>query len=665
MLSQTYDAEVLTCAGCAEGPRADGERQLSAPPGFVRFTLARRDGRLAAAAAPLALAGLALWLAGTPPSVHIASLALAIGVGGLPIAVHAWREIRFRRTLGINALMTIAVAGAVAIGEWVEAAIVVILFSLGESLEAYAADRTRRAVESLSAIAPSRAVKMLPGGEMAQVAVEELVVGDRVLVRPGDRVTVDGIVVSGTSEVDQAAITGESVPVEKKPGHEVLAGTVNLSGALEVQVTRLAADNTISRMVVLVQEAQSRRAPLERFVERFARIYTPAVSVAAALVALLPPLLLEQPFWGSDGSLARALQILIISCPCALVISTPVSVVSALANAASRGILIKGGRYLETLSRARVFAFDKTGTLTRGQPATTDVVGVCSCEACPDDCGLQHAAALEVGSAHPLAKALLAEARLRDVEIPRAENVVLLSGRGVEGRVNGERTAVGSHAHFDENVPHKEEICRIANELADEGKTVILVHHSDEVCAVFGVADLTRLTSKQVVAELKARGIRTVMLTGDSAAAAREIGAQVGIDDVRAGLSPEDKVRAVEALGSEGTVVAMVGDGVNDAPALARADVGIAMGGAGSAQAMETADVVLMGDDLAQLPFAVRLSRRVRGVVGANIGLALAVKAAVFVLASLGMATLWMAVVADVGATLAVTLNGMRLRGAR
>ncbi|TET52960.1 MAG: heavy metal translocating P-type ATPase, partial [Anaerolineales bacterium] len=396
--------------------------------------------------------------------------------------------------------------------------------------------------------------------------------------------------------------------------------------------------------------------------ERFARRYTPVGAVAAALIAGVPPLLFGQPFLGDEGWLVRALQILIIACPCALVISTPVTIVSALTTAASRGVLIKGGRFLETLSRASIFAFDKTGTLTEGLPETTDVIGVCSCEGCPDDCGLQHAAALEIGSSHPLAKALLAEAKARDVEIPAAENVILLSGRGVEGSVNGSQVAVGSHAHFDEKVPHTEEICRTANELADQGKTVVLVHHSDEVCAVFGVADLPRLTSRQTIAELKALGIRTVMLTGDSQAAAREIGQQVGVDDVRAELSPEDKVDAVAALAKSGSVVAMVGDGVNDAPALARADVGIAMGGAGSAQAMETADVVLMNDDLTQLPFAVQLSRRVRAVVGANIALALAVKAVVFTLASLGLATLWMAIVADVGASLAVILNGMRLR---
>ena len=297
---------VVSAAGFAL--RSESTSPPSAAPGFMGFTLARRDGRLTAVAALLALAGLALWLAGTPPLVHVAPVALAIPVGGLPIALYAWQEIRLRRTLGINALMTIAVVGAVAIGEWAEAAIVVILFSLGESMEAYAADRTRRALESLSAVAPRHALKRSSGGDVLEVPVEELAVGDRVLIRPGDQVSVDGIVLSGTSDVDQAAITGESMPVEKKPGDEVFAGTINTSGALEVEVTHLAADNTLSRMVALVQEAQSRRAPVERFIERFARVYTPAVSAAAALVAVLPPLLLAQPFWGPGGSLARALR---------------------------------------------------------------------------------------------------------------------------------------------------------------------------------------------------------------------------------------------------------------------------------------------------------------------------------------------------------------------
>lgn len=642
-----------------------GRREMDKPLwGFVRFVFSRRETTLTAIAGLLTLLGLVLAIAGMSLWSHTALFAVAIVVGGIPVARHAWQELWLAHSLGINTLMVIAVAGAMFIGEWAEAAIVVVLFSLGEALEGYATERARSALDSLLELAPPVALKILPRGDIEETAVEQLSVGDRVLVRPGDRVSVDGIVRAGQSAVDQAPITGESVPVEKKPGDEVFAGTINTSAALEVEVTRLAADSTLNRMVALVREAQSRQAPVQRFIDRFARIYTPAVAVTAALVAVLPPLLFAQPFWGEQGWLMRALQMLVIACPCALVISTPVSLVSAMTNAASRGVLIKGGRYLEALSRVRTFAFDKTGTLTQGRPVVTDVVDVCTCGKCPDDCGLQHAAALEVQSSHPLARALLAEAEARGIAVPSAQNVTVLSGRGMEGVVNGSQVTVASHTHFDEYIPHQPSICWQADELTAQGKTVILVRHDHEMCAMFAVADTPRANGRQALAALKANGIHTVMLTGDNPTVAEETGRQVGVDEVRAGLLPEEKVAAVEELAKEYQVVAMVGDGVNDAPALAQSDVGIAMGGAGSAQAMETADVVLMGDDLTQLPFIVWLSRKTRDIVTANIVVALAVKALIFILAAAGMATLWMAIAADVGASLAVILNGMRLRHA-
>jgi Cd2+/Zn2+-exporting ATPase len=642
-----------------------GRREMDKPLwGFVRFVFSRRETTLTAIAGLLTLLGLALAIAGMSRWSHTALFAVAIVVGGIPVARHAWQELWLARSLSINTLMVIAVVGAMFIGEWVEAAIVVVLFSLGEALEGYATERARSALDSLLELAPPVALKILPTGDIEETAIEQLTVGDRVLVRPGDRVSVDGIVRAGQSAVDQAPITGESVPVEKKPGDEVFAGTINTSAALEVEVTRLAADNTLNRMVALVREAQSRQAPVQRFIDRFARVYTPAVAMTAALVAVLPPLLFAQPFWGEQGWLMRALQMLVIACPCALVISTPVSLVSAMTNAASRGVLIKGGRYLEALSRVRTFAFDKTGTLTEGRPLVTDVVDICTCGKCPDDCGLQHAAALEVQSSHPLAQALLAEAEARGIAVPSAQNVTVLSGRGMEGVVNGSQVTVASHTHFDEYIPHQPSICRQADELTTQGKTVILVRHDNEMCAMFAVADTPRASGRQALAALKANGIHTVMLTGDNPTVAEEIGRQVGVDEVRAGLLPEGKVAAVEELAKEYQVVAMVGDGVNDAPALAQADVGIAMGGAGSAQALETADVVLMGDDLAQLPFIVWLSRKTRDIVTANIVFALAVKALIFILAAAGLATLWMAIAADVGASLAVILNGVRLRRA-
>jgi len=483
-----------------------------------------------------------------------------------------------------------------------------------------------------------------------------------VLVRPGDRVSADGIVRTGASAVDQAPITGESIPVEKRPGDPVFAGTINVTGALQVQVTHLAADNTLSRMVGLVREAEARQAPVQRFIDRFARVYTPTVTALAVLVAAVPPFFFGQPLWGERGWLMRALQMLVIACPCALVISTPVSLVSAMTNAASHGVLIKGGRYLEALSRVKAFAFDKTGTLTAGRPVATDVIDVCTCGECVENCGLQHAAALELQSSHPLAQALVAEAQARQVAVPPAQDVTILSGRGVKGTVNGAQVTVASHAHFDAHISHPQSVCRLADELAAQGKTVIMIRHDDEVCSVFGVADVPRANSRQVIADLKRLGLHTRMLTGDSPAVAGAVGQQVGVDEVQAGLLPEEKVAAIAALREEYQAVAMVGDGVNDAPSLAQADVGIAMGGAGSAQAIEAADVVLMGDDLGQLPFVVWLSRQTRRVVTANIVLALAVKAAVFVLAAAGLATLWMAIVADVGASLIVILNGLRLR---
>ncbi len=638
-------------------------REGSSIPGFVRFILSKRETMMTAVAGLLTLLGLALAVAGAPPWSQTALFAVAIVVGGMPVARHSFQELWLSRRLGINTLMVIAVVGAAFIGEWAEAAIVVVLFSLGEALEGYATEQARGALDGLLDLAPPMALKLLPAGDTQEVAVEQLAVSDRVLVRPGDRVSVDGVVRAGESAVDQAPITGESVPVEKKPGDEVFAGTINTTGALEVEVTRLAADNTLSRMVALVREAQSRQAPVQRFIDRFARVYTPAVAGVAALVAIVPPLIFGQPFWGSHGWLMRALQMLVIACPCALVISTPVSLVSAMTNAASRGVLIKGGRYLEALSRVRAFALDKTGTLTEGRPAVAEVVDVCTCGECPEDCGLQHAASLEAQSSHPLARALLAEAAARGVTVPSAQDVTVLSGRGVEGIVNDQQVTVASHAHFDEYIPHQASVCQLADELAAQGKTVILVRHDDEVCALFGVADMPRANARQAVADLKAGdGVHTVMLTGDNPTVAAEIGRRVGVDEVRAGLLPEEKVSAIAALAEEYGTVAMVGDGVNDAPALAQAEVGIAMGGAGSAQAMETADVVLMGDDLSQLPFIVRLSRKTRGIVTANIAFALAVKAIIFALATVGLATLWMAVAADVGASLAVILNGMRLR---
>jgi len=634
--------------------RADGS--------FLGFLLASRQNMMTVMAGGLTLAGLLLLWLGAPTPVWVLLFAAAIVVGGLPIARYAYQEVWVAHRLGVNTLMVIAVTGAMLIGEWTEAAIVVVLFSLGEALEGYAAERARGALDGLLDLAPPVALRLNAGGATQEVPVAELRLGDRVLIRPGDRVSVDGQVLAGASAVDQAAITGESIPADKVTGDGVFAGTINTTGALTVEVTHLADDTTLNRMVGLIRDAQSRRAPVQRFVDRFARVYTPAVTVVAALVAVVPPLLFGQPFSGDQGWLLRALEMLVIACPCALVISTPVSVVSALTNAASKGVLIKGGQTLELLGRVDVFAFDKTGTLTEGEPVATDVVDVCEQGGTDLHCGLSYAAAIESQSSHPLARALVAEARAQQVPVLTSEDVSILAGRGVTGLVNGRQVTVGSHSYFDAEVPHSAHVCSRARQLAEQGKTVMLVSHDDEVCSVFAVADTPRPESKAAIEDLRVSGLRTVMLTGDGLAVARLIADQVGVDEVYAELLPEEKVAAVRGLGDEGWTVAMVGDGVNDAPALAQAAVGIAMGGAGSDQTMETADVVLMGDDLRQLPSILKLSRRTNATIRTNVAFALGIKALVFALAIVGSATLWMAVVADVGASLIVILNGMRLR---
>jgi Cd2+/Zn2+-exporting ATPase len=631
---------------------------------FIQFMLTSLETQLTLIAGFLILLAFGLYFVQSADWLSRIAFACAVAVGGWPILRNAYQEVGIAHILGINTLMVTAVTGAMIIGEWGEAAVVVFLFALGEALEGYATERARGALESMLDLVPAVALRFTADGTTEEMPIEEVVVGDLVLIRPGDRVSVDGIVVAGYSSVDQSAITGESIPVDKAPSSEVYAGTVNLSGALQVQVTKNVEDNTLNRMINLVQQAQSNHAPVQRFVDRFARVYTPVVTGIALLIAVIPPLFFNQAFWGTSGWLMRALQILVIACPCALVISTPVSIVSALTNAASRGVLVKGGRHLETLGRVNVVAFDKTGTLTRGEPATTDVLDVCADPTCKN--GLQFAAAVESHTVHPLARALVAEAEAQKIAVLPAQEVNILKGHGVTGLVDQKKITVASHPYFDAKVPHSQLICQEADRLSAEGKTVMLVCHDDIICSIFAVADQTRVSSQQAIAELKSFGdIRTVILTGDNSKVAQAIGTEVGIDDIRAGLLPEEKVDAIQNLKKNSGIVAMVGDGVNDVPAMAQSDIGIAMGGASTEQAMETADVVLMGEDLRQLPFAIRLSRQTQRIVNSNIIFSLAIKALVFGLALTGFATLWMAIVADVGASLIVILNGMRLRKVR
>ncbi|MCW5862368.1 MAG: heavy metal translocating P-type ATPase [Anaerolineae bacterium] len=683
-----YDVEDGRGAG-APGSRGAGEQgstaslELSPAPPLPRspapllsYFWGRGDTRAALIAALLVLPGLIfdelLPGLGIASPVFAGMAVLAMIIAGWPIARSAVRALRVNREITINLLMTIAAIGAVVIGAYTEAGLVMVLFALGEALEGYTAGRARETIRSLSALAPAEATRLHDGGE-TRVPVAALRVGDRLAIRPGERLPMDGRVLAGASAVDQAPITGESRPVDKAPGDEVFAGSVNGPGALEIEVTHLAEDTTISRMIRLVAEAQESRAPAQRFVDRFARVYTPAVIVIALLVAIVPPLLFDAPFWNptsvdgvsAHGWLYRALALLVVACPCALVISTPVTLISAISNAARHGILFKGGAALEELSRVRAMAFDKTGTITRGEPAVVAVrAAACvepaaTCAPCDDLVAL--AAAVERRSEHPLAGAVLAEAEARGVagRYPAGEGVAALAGRGITGRVDGRTVTVGSHAWFDDaidHLPHCDDI-RAADAA---GYTTMLVSSDDAYRGYIALADATRAGSRVALAELAAQGIRPlVMLTGDHAATAERIAAEVGLTDVRAGLLPADKVAAVEALRAEHGGVAMIGDGINDTPALAAASVGVAMGRA--PQALETADIALLGDDLRQLPFAVRLARAAMRTVRVNVAVSIGIKLVFFVLVLLGSGSMWLAVLADVGTSLLVTANGMRL----
>ena len=684
-------------AAAVETPPATG-----GPFGFIRFLLARRNTALALAGALLILPGLLfdelrLW-PGAPAWLVISTSLAALAAAGYPVARSAWRALRVNREVSINALMTVAAIGAVLIGATTEAGLVMVLFAVGEALEGYTMEHSRDAIRSLMQVAPREATMLQPcldcrehlgkdgytGGpcpfcapEEHRVNVDTLRPGDAIVVKPGERIAMDGRVTVGVSSVNQAPVTGESTPVAKQAGDTVYAGSINGEGVLEVTVLSLAADNTVSRIIRMVEEAQEKRAPAQRFVDQFARYYTPAVVVIAALVAVVPPLVLGAPFLnpapGEQGWLYRALELLVVACPCALVISTPVSIVSAISNAARRGVLIKGGAYLEALGRVKAIAFDKTGTLTEGRPNVVRLraVDCLSCER-PDDactnCGdlLALATAIERRSEHPLARAVVDTAERNGVsdKYPTADGVKALAGRGVSGSVNGHAVSIGSHAWFDSTVPHDETYCKEIDGTSAQGQTPLLVSVDRQYRGYITVADTVRETSRDAVAALKEAGVQTlVMLTGDNAAAARNIGGQVGVTDVQANLLPAQKVDAVRDLLKQYGTVAMVGDGINDAPALATASVGIAMGAGGTAQAMETADVVLMADDLARLPFAIRLSRAALAAIKTNIALSIGVKLVFLAIVLLGLGTLWMAVLADVGVSLVVTLNGMRLLG--
>lgn len=589
------------------------------------------------------------------PLLEILAYFAAIVVGGRFVVAKAWYAARNLRP-DMNLLMTVAVLGAMAIGEWFEAATVSFLFALSLALESWSVGRARRAIAALLDLAPPVVRLVRPDGSEATVAVAEVKLGDRFIVSAGERIALDGRVVTGSSSVNQAPITGESVPVEKEVGGDVFAGTINGDGTLTVEATKAAEDSTLARIIRMVEEAHSRRAPSEQWVERFARVYTPAVMMLAFLVFLVPPLL----FGGAWHEwFYRALVLLVIACPCALVISTPVSIVAALAAAARSGVLVKGGAFIELPARLKAIAMDKTGTLTRGEPM---VVRVMPFNRHTEAELLARAAALESRSTHPLARAVLRHAEEKGVRLVPAEDVRVLKGKGLIGRFDGDMYWLGSHRYVVERGKDEPNIARAAEELEQDGKTVIVIGNERHVCGLIAVADTIRPEARDIVAQLHAAGIeRVIMLTGDNRITAEAVAREAGIDEVHAELLPEDKLAKVDELVKRFGTVGMVGDGVNDAPALARANLGIAMGAIGSDAAIETADIALMADDVSKLPWLVRHSKRTLAVIRQNIGFSLGVKVVFVVLTFAGIASLWGAIAADMGASLLVVLNGLRL----
>lgn len=573
-----------------------------------------------------------------------------------PKAVYAARNFR----PDMNLLMVVAILGAIIIGEWFEAATVAFLFSLSLTLEAWSVGRARRAIAALLDLAPPTVRLQKPDGSEIETLIAQVRPGDVFVVRGGERIALDGHVVSGASAVNQAPITGESVPVEKSQGADVYAGSINGDGALIIEATKAAEDSTLARIIRMVEEAHARRAPSEQWVERFARIYTPVVMALAAAVFLIPPLV----FGGTWNEwFYRALVLLVIACPCALVISTPVAIVASLAASARAGVLIKGGAFVELPARIKAIALDKTGTITRGEP---EVVSVIPLNGHSEAELLERASALEARSTHPLARAILSHAAKLGVTPEPAADVQVLQGKGLSGRFNGEMFWLGSHRYLIERGQDEADTAQRAAGLESSGKTVIVVGNGRHVCGLIAVADTVRPEARKAVQDLHAAGVaRVIMLTGDNDATARSIAVQAGIDEVHAELLPEDKVRKIEELVARYGDVAMVGDGINDAPALARASLGIAMGAIGSDAAIETADVALMTDDVSKLPWLIQHSKRTLAIIRQNIAFSLGVKAVFVALTFAGIATLWGAIAADVGASLLVVFNALRLLSRR
>ena len=610
---------------------------------------------------PLALSGVGALLAevihftGFAPNWVVAVIALvSILSGGLGTYKKGWIALK-NRNLNINALMSIAVTGAVLIGQWPEAAMVMFLFTVAELIEARSLDRARNAISGLMQMTPDTATVLQADGVWLEQDVKNIGLGARVRVRPGERIGLDGEVLSGRSTIDQAPITGESLPVEKTVGDKVFAGTINQAGSLEYEVNAAADNSTLARIIHAVEQAQGARAPTQRFVDSFSKIYTPAVFVLALAVAVIPPLFMGELWF---DWIYRALVLLVVACPCALVISTPVTIVSGLAAAARKGILVKGGVYLEGGYKLDYLALDKTGTITHGKPVQTDYL---SLDPTADDSAPAIAAALAGRSDHPVSLAIAKAAVDNQAATLIVDNFEALGGRGVRGEINGQLYHLGNHRLVEDLG-----LCSPALEeklfaLEKQGKSVVLLLDSSGPLALFAVADTVKESSREAIRQLHDLGIKTLMLTGDNVHTAQAIAAQVGIDEAKGDLLPGDKLQAIETLYAQGHRVGMVGDGINDAPALARSEIGFAMAAAGTDTAIETADVALMDDDLRKVPAFIRLSRQTSSILKQNIALALVIKAIFLGVTFAGIATMWMAVFADMGVSLLVVFNGLRL----
>lgn len=589
-------------------------------------------------------------------SLPVIGLSIAsMMIGGRQTFLKGLRAIR-HFNLNMNFLMSIAIIGALAIGEWPEAAMVTFLFALAELIEVYSLDKARRAVRSLMEIAPDTATVQSEGGWLVK-PVSEIAVHSIVWVKPGERIPLDGVITKGQSSVNQAPITGESMPMSKKPGDTVFAGTLNERGSFEFKVTANPGDTLLAKIVRIVQKAQSEKAPTERFVDQFAKYYTPSMVILAILFATIPPFILSAPFlpW-----FYKALVLLVIACPCALVISTPVTVVSGLTAAARHGVLIKGGVYLETGHQLKAIAFDKTGTLTYGKPVVTDIMTLSNLL---EREVLHLAASLDAHSEHPIAEAIVARWKKDNPEstLLSVDNFEAVPGRGVIGEVDQQSYFLGNHHFAEEKNACNEKIEALLKRFEQEGKTTIVLGTDHRSIGILAVADTLRKTAQSAIPSLHQLGLSTAMITGDNPTTAQTIAKKLGIDDVKANLLPEDKLKAIEDLITKYKAVGMVGDGINDAPALAKASMGFAMGHSGTDVALETADIAIMEDNLNKLPFFITLSRRTWHKLIENISLSIGIKAVFFILALLGLATLWMAIFADMGASLIVVLNGLRL----